>query len=60
MKTPKLKVGDQVRVIDAPDHAPDSGTVVQIGRFMVRVFFPIRKYVWVPLECCEKISGRKS
>jgi hypothetical protein len=57
--TNKLKRGDSVRVSHWYGNRPVTGTVTQVGRFMVRVLFPIRKFSWVPIECCETITRRK-
>jgi hypothetical protein len=55
----KLTVGDSVRITNWYSIGPVTGTVTRVGQFMIRVVFPIRMFLWVPVECCEKV-GRSS
>jgi len=57
VKRPRLKKGDSVCVRDNPFSTPIVGTVTRVGRWKVRVLFPIRKFAWVDSGCCEKVRS---
>jgi hypothetical protein len=48
----KLKRGDSVCVSFGGE--VNYCTVTRVGRYEVRVLFPIRKFEWVPIGACEK------
>ena len=47
----KLKIGMLVEVPSWEKlHGPNVGNITQIGTRKARVLFPIRKFVWLPLD----------
>lgn len=58
MKSSRLiAVGDEVRSLTG---RKETGTVVEVRMWKVRVLFPIRKFAWVPLSGCEKVERTKA
>lgn len=52
-----MRVGDEVRSLTG---RKETGTVVEVRMWKVRVLFPIRKFAWVPLADCEKVEKSKA
>jgi len=52
----EFKVGQGVRLLNQPANAINEGTITQVGRYKVRVLFPINKTVWVSKDSCKAVK----